>query len=222
MARNAGEAGTLLGSARPHSTSLRQAQRAIYLAFSFLTRYDLLLTQKPTMKNKLRTLLACIAAIALCAPLAALAATKKSPSPAPSKSPSPSSTATPSPASSPPTTRPISFHGMISAVDQKAKTFTIAGKQASRVFKVTERTFLSKAGMPATMKDVVVNEEARGSYWKAADGTLEAKKIKLGPMTEAEKARAEKKKSPKPDVSPSPSPSASASSAPSPSASARP
>ena len=111
---------------------------------------------------------------------------------------------------------------MISAVDQKAKTFTIAGKQASRVFKVTERTFLSKAGMPATMKDVVVNEEARGSYWKAADGTLEAKKIKLGPMTEAEKARAEKKKSPKPEASASPSASPAASPAASPSASARP
>ena len=150
------------------------------------------------------------------------------PSSSPAISPSPAAKATPSPIPSAPTTRPISFHGMISAVDQKAKTFTIAGKQASRVFKVTERTFLSKAGMPATMKDVVVNEEARGSYWKAADGTLEAKKVKLGPMTEAEKARAEKKKSPKPDVSPSPSPSpspsasASASSAPSPSASARP
>jgi len=94
---------------------------------------------------------------------------------------------------------------MISAVDQKAKTFTIAGKTSSRVFKVTERTFLSKAGLPATMKDVVVNEEARGSYWKAADGAFEAKKVKLGPMTEAEKAKAEKKKSPKPEASPSPS-----------------
>jgi hypothetical protein len=111
---------------------------------------------------------------------------------------------------------------MISAVDQRAKTFTIAGKQKSRVFKVTERTFLSKAGMPATMKDVLVNEEARGSYWKAADGTLEAKKVKLGPMTEAEKAKAEKKKSPKPEASSSPSVSPSASPAPSPAASATP
>jgi hypothetical protein len=111
---------------------------------------------------------------------------------------------------------------MISAVDQRAKTFTIAGKQKSRAFKVTERTFLSKAGMPATMKDVLVNEEARGSYWKAADGTLEAKKVKLGPMTEAEKAKAEKKKSPKPEASSSPSVSPSASPAPSPAASATP
>lgn len=111
---------------------------------------------------------------------------------------------------------------MISAVDQKAKTFTIAGKEKSRVFKVTTRTVLTKAGVPATMKDVVVNEEARGSYWKAADGTLEAKKVKLGPMTEAEKAKAEKKKSPKPEASAAPSVSPSASAAPSPSASATP
>ena len=214
--------------AKPGFNWHRATERAIHLAFSLPTRYDLLLIQKPAMKNKLQILLACIAAAAVCGPLTAFAATKKSSSSAakpissPAISPSPAAKATPSPIPSAPTTRPISFHGMISAVDQKAKTFTIAGKQASRVFKVTERTFLSKAGMPATMKDVVVNEEARGSYWKAADGTLEAKKIKLGPMTEAEKARAEKKKSPKPDVSPSPSPSASASSAPSPSASARP
>jgi hypothetical protein len=111
---------------------------------------------------------------------------------------------------------------MISAVDQKAKTFTIAGKEKSRVFKVTDRTFLSKAGLPATMKDVVVNEEARGSYWKAVDGTLEAKKVKLGPMTEAEKVKAAKKKSPAPDASPSPSVSPSASPGPSPAASATP
>ena len=111
---------------------------------------------------------------------------------------------------------------MISAVDQKAKTFTIAGKEKSRVFKVTDRTLLSKAGLPATMKEVVVNEEARGSYWKAADGALEAKKVKLGPMTEAEKAKAEKKKSAKPEASASPSVSTLTSPVPSPSASATP
>ena len=176
------------------------------------------------MKNKLQIITACLAAVALCAPLAAFAATKKAPSliakpsNSPAASPSPVAKATPSPAPSAPTTRPVSFHGMISTVDQKAKTFTIAGKQQSRVFKVTDRTFLSKAGLPATMKDVVVKEEARGSYWKAADGTLEAKKVKLGPMTDAEKAKAEKKKSAPPEASPSPS----ASAAPSPAASATP
>src|SRR5438128_10402801 len=37
-------------------------------------------------------------------------------------------------------TRFIPFHGMISAVDQNAKTFTITGKKQSRVFKVTDKT----------------------------------------------------------------------------------
>jgi hypothetical protein len=97
---------------------------------------------------------------------------------------------------------------MISTVDQTAKTFTIAGKEKSRVFKVTDTTVLTKAGAPATMKDVTANEEVRGSYTKAADGSLEAKTVKLGPPTDAEKAEKPSKK--KSEASPSPSPSASA------------
>lgn len=86
---------------------------------------------------------------------------------------------------------------MISAVDQKAKTFTIAGKEKSRVFKITDKTVMTKAGAPATMKDVVANEEVRGSYWKMSDGTMEAKTLKLGPKTDAEKAADEKRKTKK-------------------------
>lgn len=97
---------------------------------------------------------------------------------------------------------------MISAADQKAKTFTIAGKEKARVFKITDKTVVTKTGAPATMKDVVVNEEARGSYWKMSDGTLEAKTVKLGPKTEAEKAADEKHKK-KAETSPEASPSAS-------------
>lgn len=93
---------------------------------------------------------------------------------------------------------------MISAVDQTAKTFTIAGKEKSRVFKVTDKTALTKAGAPATMKDVMANEEVRGSYVKAADGSLEARVVKLGPMTDAEKAASPKssKKKAKPEATP--------------------
>jgi hypothetical protein len=179
------------------------------------------------MKNKRNLITACIATIACSIPIASSAATKKSPSPAPSASASasPKATAAPKtkPASSPAANtttdatkaRALPFHGMISAVDQKAKTFTIAGKEKSRVFKVTDKTVLSKAGKSATIKDVVANEEVRGSYWKLTDGTLEAKTVKLGPKTDAEKAADEKhkKKSTKsetsPEASPSPSPSAS-------------
>ena len=72
----------------------------------------------------------------------------------------------------------------------------------------------------ATMKDMVANEEVRGSYWKMSDGTLEAKTVKLGPLTDAEKAAQEKKKAAKSETSatiaPSPSPSAPASASPKP------
>jgi len=67
--------------------------------------------------------------------------------------------------------------------------------------------------MAATMKDVAANEEVRGSYWKAADGNLEARTVKLGPMTEAEKAATEKhskKKAPKSEATTSPGASPSA------------
>jgi hypothetical protein len=177
------------------------------------------------MKNKL-IIVAGLAALALCAPGAASAASKKSPTPAPSASASPSPSAkTTTATTTEKAPRAIPFRGKISAVDQKAKTFTIAGKEKSRVFKITNRTMLTKAGTTATMKDVAVNEEVRGSYWKTADGSLEAKTVKLGPMTEAEKAAAEKhakKKTPKTDASTSPSASPSASPSSSPSASAKP
>ena len=79
------------------------------------------------------------------------------------------------------TNRPVPFHGMVSAVDQKNKTFTISGKEATRVFKVTEKTKILKGAANATMSDIVDNEEVSGAYWKNPDGGLEAKLVKLGP-----------------------------------------
>ena len=83
---------------------------------------------------------------------------------------------------------------MISAVDTKSKTFTIAGKGWSRVFKITDKTVITKAGAAATMKDVTEKKEVHGSYWKRADGILEAKSVRLGPLTEQEKAEEEARK----------------------------
>jgi len=180
------------------------------------------------MKNKLHLLIACTAALACCLPFAANAATKKSasPTPSPMASASPKTKASPTPktSSSPAANtttdankaRAIPFHGMISAVDQKAKTFTIAGKEHSRVFKITDKTVVTKAGNPATMKDVVANEEARGSYWKVMDGTLEAKTVKLGPKTDAEKAADEKAKAKKKEKEAAAESSASPSASPKP------
>lgn len=161
------------------------------------------------MKNRIQLIPVCIAALALSAPTALQAAEKKSPSPAPN-----ASTKTAPPAAKDKTERAIPFHGMISAVDQTAKTFTIAGKEKARVFKVTDKTVLTKAGAPATLKDVLANEEVRGSYVKTADGSLEARIVKLGPLTDAEKAANSKssKKKAKPEASPGAAPSASPSS----------
>ena len=94
---------------------------------------------------------------------------------------------------------------MISAVDQSAKTFTIAGKETSRVFKVTDKTTVTKDGNPATMTDIAEKEEVRGSYWKGEDGSLEAKTVKLGAKTEKAKKGSKKDKdsaSPAPSATP--------------------
>ena len=69
---------------------------------------------------------------------------------------------------------------MVSAVDQNNKTFTISGKEATRVFKVTDKTSIMKGAAAGTMKDIVDNEEVSGAYWKNPDGNLEAKFVKLG------------------------------------------
>ena len=82
--------------------------------------------------------------------------------------------------------RPIPFHGMVSAVDQKNNTFTISGKEATRAFKVTERTKILKGAGTASMKDIVEHEEISGAYWMNPDGTLEAKMVKLGPEKKTE------------------------------------
>lgn len=103
--------------------------------------------------------------------------------------------------------RTTPYRGMIDSVDNAAKTFTIAGKQNSRALRITDKTLITKAGQPATMKDVVANEEVRGSYYKSSDGSMEAKTVKLGPLTDAEKAEKEarqaKRSKPADSVAPS-------------------
>lgn len=129
-----------------------------------------------------------IVAVALASVGTTFAAGKSKASPAPSASAAES--AAPSESKAP---RPIPFHGMVSAVDQSAKTFTIAGKTSSRVFKVTEKTQITKGGAAATMSDVAENSEVSGSYWKNADGSLEAKTVKIGPKSEAKASASPKK-----------------------------
>lgn len=109
----------------------------------------------------------CAASLALCVPLNAQL------TPATTASPAASPSVTPKPAAA----RPTPFRGTVTAVDQTLKTFTI-GKQT---FKVTDSTVITKSDNPATMADIVQNEKARGSALKQADGTMEAKTVKIGP-----------------------------------------
>jgi hypothetical protein len=140
---------------------------------------------------KLKNLLiigAFFAVVTICLPTRSDAKAKGSPSP---DAESTAATSAETSATASGKMRATSFKGMISSVDDNAKTFTISGKENSRVLKITERTIITKGGQPATMKDVVANEEVRGSYYKMQDGSMEAKMVKLGPLTEEEKAKRE-------------------------------
>jgi hypothetical protein len=151
------------------------------------------------MNNKSKTLLTSL--LSFVALTALFAAPKSSPSPSASPHASPATTAAKSETA---TARAVPFHGTISAVDQTAKTFTIAGKEKSRVFKVTDKTVVTKDGAAATIKDIAANEQVSGSYWKAADGSLEAKTVKLGAKAETKPSK--KKEDASTSASPSPSP----------------
>ena len=76
----------------------------------------------------------------------------------------------------------ISYHGIISAVDKNAKTFTIEGRRESRVLKIIDGTPITKAGQTATIDDINKDDEVSGSYLKDADGTLLARTVKIGPV----------------------------------------
>jgi hypothetical protein len=142
----------------------------------------------------------CVVSLALSLSLRAQITQKASASP----SATAKAAASPAASSAKQSIRPAPFHGMISAVDQNAKTFTLSGKKQSRVFKVTDKTSITKAGKPATMTDVTENKEASGSYWRNADGTLEAKTVKLEPIAKAKTSATSPAPSPK--VSPEPKP----------------
>jgi hypothetical protein len=116
------------------------------------------------------------AIVAFCLPLTAQTMPRTASSPSASPHVTTSTSILPSKQS----TRPIPFHGMISAVDRNAKTFTIVGKKASHALKITEKTIITKGANIASLQDIAENEEAGGLYWKNADGTLEAKRLNWG------------------------------------------
>ncbi|MEP6820720.1 MAG: hypothetical protein ABI946_00045 [Chthoniobacterales bacterium] len=86
--------------------------------------------------------------------------------------------------------RAVPFRGKASAIDKKEKTFSIVGKTNTRVFKVMDKTTITKMGSPATFDGLTEDEDVTGSYLKQEDGSLEVKSLKIGGKTEAEKAAA--------------------------------
>ncbi len=139
-------------------------------------------SQKAKMKTKLPFLITvCLGAMALGLPASGLAKGKKTAD----------TDASPSPAASVAAkkARPTSYHGKVAAVDASAKTFMV-GK---RTITVTGDTVITKQGASATIADIVVDEQVRGSYWKKEGGTLEAKSVKLGPKSETPANNAQKK-----------------------------
>jgi hypothetical protein len=84
-------------------------------------------------------------------------------------------------------------HGKISAVDQNAKTVTIAGKEKDRVFTITSHTKIFKDGKPATLADAKAGDEA-GLYYvqEEKDGKHELLSLRIGPKPEG-KAKGEAK-----------------------------
>ena len=163
------------------------------------------------MKHKNFLIIAAFfATVVICFPLHTEAAPKKA-FPSPDASSSADADASPATAATAGgKMRATPFKGIIAAVDDKAKTFTIAGKETSHSLKITDKTIITRGGQPATMKDVVSNEEVRGSYYKMPDGSIEAKIVKLGPLTEAEKAEKEARRVKREEKRASISPTASA------------
>jgi hypothetical protein len=146
------------------------------------------------MTNKLSLIVGAGMAIALCLTSSVLAQGEKGASPSPRASAS-SATAATSPAadaaSSPAKKqKAIPFHGIISTVDQTAKTFSIGGKEKTRVFRITDRSVITiKMGKrwrahfgpkkTGTMANVAIGDKVSGWFWKNADDSLEVKSVNI-------------------------------------------
>lgn len=99
-----------------------------------------------------------------------------------SASPCPAADEPKAPATNPTTTSsPSKFYGTISAVDEKAKTFTIEGQ----TYAIVTASELTKAadGSAATIADAKVGETARGTYTTSSDGTMKVTKVRFGKKT---------------------------------------
>jgi len=80
------------------------------------------------------------------------------------------------------------FRGKLTAVDKLAKTITVG----ERVFQITSKTKLVKAGKPCVLEGAVVGEDLGGQYKTADDGKLEALSVRFGAKPDAKPAALKK------------------------------
>ena len=78
----------------------------------------------------------------------------------------------------------VPFQGKVSAVDKIEKCIKLAGKEKDRVFYLTSKTKMIKAGKPATLDDVVVGELVGGQAQMSVDGKAEIMSLRIGPKPE--------------------------------------
>jgi hypothetical protein len=92
--------------------------------------------------------------------------------PEPGKAPAADKSAAPS--------RPLPFHGKVTAIDPAGKSFSLNGRDKDRVFAVTDKTVVvGKDNSPAKLSAIPLGEEVRGSAIKAGDKWT-AQKVYIG------------------------------------------
>jgi hypothetical protein len=86
--------------------------------------------------------------------------------------------------------RQLPFHGKVRAVDSKARTLTLQGKEKDRVFQLTEQTKIQRDGKPETLEEVRPGESVGGLARESSAGVWELVTLNIG-------ERASKSKQPK-------------------------
>lgn len=74
----------------------------------------------------------------------------------------------------------LPFRGKVSAVDKDAKTVSLAGKEKSRTFQITQSTKIKKEGKPATLSELTVGESVGGYALRTDSGHPEVVTLNIG------------------------------------------
>ena len=88
--------------------------------------------------------------------------------------------------------KPYPFRGTITSVDKKAMTFTLEGKEKTRVIGMGSQSVLEKDGKPATLGQLVVGDYVHGRVEKHGEEEV-VLKASVGPKLEKKAAGDEPK-----------------------------